>query len=392
MNLVMIGTGYVGLVTGLGFAKLGHQVTCVDIDAAKIARLDMGEPPFFEAGLKELLAAMQEAGRIVFTSDLSIVLGSADMVMIAVGTPSRATGGVDLSSVFSAADAIGRLLNHETLLVLKSTVPVGTNRLVLERVRARMTESGHGDKADLVTVASVPEFLADGRAFEDFFHPSRIVIGTDDEVDQQQLDRLHEGIAVPRVFMSVESAELAKYAAKAVLATKISFINEIANLAERTGADVRDIVKSIGLDPRIGPHFLRPGIGYGGSCFPKDVSGLHQIAGNNGYHFKLLSAVIEVNSRQRDLFVKRVEEALGGLKGRAIAVWGLAFKGATDDVRESAAIDIVQRLSGKGAEVVAYDPQAIESARKILSDRVTFTPTAIDAASGAEALLVLTDL
>src|SRR3989338_5110425 len=271
MNIVIIGTGYVGLVTGLGFAKLGHQVACVDIDSAKISRLDMGEPPFFEAGLKELLMAMQEVGKIVFTTDLSPVLGSADIVMIAVWTPAQATGDVNLSSVFWAAETIGRWLNHEVLIVVKSTVPVGTNRLVLERVRNAMIQAGRGDKKDLVTVASVPEFLAEGRALEDFFHPARIVIGADDEVDRQMLDRLHDGIVAPRVFMSIESAELAKYAANAFLATKISFINEIANLAERVGADVRDIVKSIGLDPRIGPHFLRPGIGYGGSCFPKDV-------------------------------------------------------------------------------------------------------------------------
>ena len=391
MNIVIIGTGYVGLVTGLGFAKLGHQVACVDIDSAKISRLDMGEPPFFEAGLKELLMAMQEVGKIVFTTDLSPVLGSADIVMIAVWTPAQATGDVNLSSVFGAAETIGRWLNHEVLIVVKSTVPVGTNRLVLERVRNAMVQAGRGDKKDLVTVASVPEFLAEGRALEDFFHPARIVIGADDEVDRQMLDRLHDGIVAPRVFMSIESAELAKYAANAFLATKISFINEIANLAERVGADVRDIVKSIGLDPRIGPHFLRPGIGYGGSCFPKDVSGLHQLAGNKGYHFKLLSSVIEVNNRQRELFMKRVEESLGVVKGRAIAVWGLAFKGETDDVRESAAIDIVERLFAKGAEVAVFDPQAMGTARKLLSDRITFAPTAIDAASGAEALLVLTD-
>lgn len=391
MNIVMIGTGYVGLVTGLGFAKLGHKVACVDIDAGKIARLDMGEVPFFEHGVKELLTAMQEIGSIVFTADLSTVLGSADIMIIAVGTPAKAAGDVDLSYVFSVADAVGRSLNHEILIVVKSTVPVGTNRQVLERVRRGMREAGRGDKTDLVTIASVPEFLAEGHALDGFFHPTRIVIGTDDDVDRQLLDRLHEGIAAPRVFMSIESAELAKYAANAFLATKISFINEIANLAERVGADVRDIVKSIGLDPRIGPHFLRPGIGYGGPCFPKDVSGLHQLAGNRGYHFKLLSSVIEVNNCQRDFFLKRVEETLGGVKGRAIAVWGLAFKGETDDVRESAAIDITERLFAKGAEVTVFDPRAMGSARNTLSDHILFAPTAIDAASGAEALLILTD-
>lgn len=225
----------------------------------------------------------------------------------------------------------------------------------------------------------------------DFLASDRVVIGADDGIAAQTIDQLHEGIKAPRVITSIESAELIKYAANAFLATKISFINEIANLADRVGADVRDIAHGIGLDPRIGPHFLRAGIGYGGSCFPKDVSALEQLAGSHGYTFKLLSSVIEVNARQRDLFFKRLVEELGSVKGRRIAVWGLAFKPDTDDVRESAAIDIAQRLCAQGAEVVAYDPKATENAKRVLAYSVTFAPTAVDATMGAEALVVLTE-
>lgn len=391
MNLVMIGTGYVGLTTGVGFAKLGHNVACVDIDAGKIARLDLGEVPFYEPGVAEALKEVQAAGRMLFTTDLKSVIGGADVVMLAVGTPSKSTGEADLSALFAVAQQVGSLLDHEAVVVVKSTVPVGTNRLVLERVREAMTHVGRGELTSLVNIVSVPEFLREGTAMRDFLASDRIVIGADDGIAAQTIDRLHEGIKAPRVITSIESAELIKYAANAFLATKISFINEIANLADRVGADVRDIAHGIGLDPRIGPHFLRAGIGYGGSCFPKDVSALEQLSGSHGYTFKLLSSVIEVNARQRDLFFKRLVEELGGVKGRRIAVWGLAFKPDTDDVRESAAIDIAQRLCAQGAEVVAYDPKATENAKRVLADSVTFAPTAVDATMGAEALVVLTE-
>lgn len=391
MNVVMIGTGYVGLVTGLGYAKLGHRVACVDTDASKVARLDRGEAPFYEPGLVELLREMQEAGRVVFTTDLAAVIGGAEIIMIAVGTPSRPDGFADLSYVEAAADRIGQLLDHEALVVLKSTVPVGTNRAVIARVRRALGEARREALTSVVTVASLPEFLRPGFALSDFMAPDRIVIGSDDEVAMQTLDRLHDGVVAPRVFMTLESAELTKYAANALLATKVSFVNEIANIAERTGADVREVARAIGMDRRIGPHFLQAGIGYGGSCFPKDVSALHQMAGTTGYEFKLLSAVIEVNNAQRERFVSRVVETLGGVRGRRIAAWGLAFKGGTDDVRGSSALDVVRRLVGLGAEVVAYDPQAMELARPQLPPGVQFAPTAVDAATGADALVVLTD-
>jgi len=387
----MIGTGYVGLTTGLAYAKLGHYVACVDKDATKIARLDLGETPFYEPGLPELLEEMQAQGRVVFTTDLSGVIGGAEVVMIAVGTPAASTGEADLSAVYGVAEEIGKLLDHEAVIVVKSTVPVGTNRRVLSIIKETMTQAGQTDLASLITIASVPEFLREGSAIEDFLSPDRIVIGSEDDTTRIIVDRLHMGINAPRVFTTLESAELIKYAANAFLATKISFINEMAQLAERTGANVMEIARGIGLDRRIGPHFLQAGIGYGGSCFPKDVSALHQLSGERGYHFKLLSSVIEVNNRQRDLFFSKVIRVMGDLRGRKIGVWGLAFKNNTDDVRESAAVDMIKRLIGHGAEVVVYDPEAMESARKVLPSVVQYAPTALDAAQGVEALLVLTE-
>jgi len=279
MNLVMIGTGYVGLTTGVGFATLGHRVACVDINERKIAQLDRGELPFFEPGLDEALKDAQERGDIVFTTDLASVISGADIIMIAVGTPSMQTGEADLSFLFSAAGQIGELLEHEAVVVVKSTVPVGTNKRVLDIIRTTMHEAGREDLTSLIQVVSVPEFLREGSALDDFLQPDRIVIGSEDQLAARTVDKLHEKIHVPRVHTSIASAELIKYAANAFLATKISFINELANLAECVGADVRDIAEGIGLDHRIGPDFLRAGIGYGGSCFPKDVSALKHLAG-----------------------------------------------------------------------------------------------------------------
>ncbi len=391
MNLVIIGTGYVGLTTGVGYATLGHKVACVDIDPNKIAKLDLGQVPFYEPGVQEALKDLQEQGRIMFTTDLESVINQADVIMIGVGTPPKSTGEADLSAVHAVASQIGKLLEHEAVIVIKSTVPVGTNRSVLKTIRENMKEAGREDLTSLINIVSLPEFFREGTAMKDFLEPDRIVIGSDDEVAAQTIDKLHEKINAPRVHTTIESAELIKYAANAFLATKISFINEIANLADRVGADVRDIATGIGLDNRIGPHFLRAGIGYGGSCFPKDVSALAQQAWSKGYVFKLLDSVIEVNNRQRTLFFQNIQSVIGPIKGRKIAVWGLSFKPNTDDIRESAALDIVQLLIAHGAEVVAYDPEGMESAKKILPDSVEFAPTAVDATAGAEALVVLTE-
>lgn len=391
MNLVIIGTGYVGLTSALGYTQLGHRVACVDVNAEKIAQLDLGQIPFFEAGLSDVLHTAQEAGSIIFTTDLTSVLSEAELVLFAVGTPSTSTGEANLSYLLHAARDVGRHLDHEVLLVVKSTVPVGTNRRVLEVVREAMTTAGRSDLTSLIQIASLPEFLREGSALTDFMAPERIVVGAEDDVAYRLVEELHRGIQTVWVKTTIETAELTKYAANAMLATKISFINEIANIAERTGANVVDIAHAIGLDSRIGPHFLNAGIGYGGSCFPKDVSALRQIAGANGYDFKLLSAVIEVNNHQRDLFLKKIQDLLGDLKGRRIAVWGLAFKPGTDDVRESAAIDLVRRLYALGAEVLVFDPEATETAKHVLPDGIQYAPTAIDAAEGAEALVVLTE-
>ncbi len=391
MNIVIIGTGYVGLTSGIGYAKLGNRVACVDIDAEKIAKLDLGQVPFFEAGMTEALHQEQEMGSIVFTTDLSSVLGEAEVILLAVGTPSNSSGEANLSFLFQAAKQIGQHLDHEVVIVTKSTVPVGTNRRVLAAIQESMVVSGRSDLTSLIQIASVPEFLREGSALRDFMEPERIVVGAEDEIVFAVVEAMHHGIKTTWVKTSIETAELTKYAANAMLATKISFINEIANIADRTGANVRDIAYAIGLDSRIGPHFLQAGIGYGGSCFPKDVSALHQIAGTNGYDFKLLTAVIEVNNRQRDVFIKKIQDVLGTLKGRRIAVWGLAFKAGTDDVRESASIDIVRRLYALGADICAFDPKAEVSAKRLLPDALSFASTAIDAADGAEALVVLTE-
>ncbi|PJA46353.1 UDP-glucose 6-dehydrogenase [Candidatus Uhrbacteria bacterium CG_4_9_14_3_um_filter_50_9] len=391
MNLVIIGTGYVGLTTGVGYATLGHKVACVDVDERKIAELDHGSVPFYEPGVQAALTDAQEAGRIMFTTDLASVMSEAEVIMIAVGTPSTSTGEADLSYVEAAAKQIGTLLKHEAVVVMKSTVPVGTNRRIIQVIREAMKEAGQAELTSLINIVSVPEFLREGSALDDFLQPDRIVIGAEDKIAAQTIDRLHGNIRAPRVMTGLESAELIKYAANAFLATKISFINEIANLADRVGADVRHVAEGIGYDHRIGPHFLQAGIGYGGSCFPKDVSALEQISGSNGYGFKLISAVIEVNNRQRDNFFKRIAHTLGPLKGRRIAVWGLAFKPHTDDIRESAAIDITRRLLASGAEICAFDPEASENAKAVLPDHIEFAPTAIDAATGAEALIVLTE-
>lgn len=391
MNIVMIGTGYVGLVTGLGFAKLGHHVACVDTDINKIAELDLGRVPFYEAGVPALLKSLQEQGKIVFTTRLSDVIARAEVIVIAVGTPAQSNGACDLSFVYSVTDQLAELLDHPALIVVKSSVPVGTTRLVKKRLFSSLKRAGRQDILPSVHVAFVPEFLREGSALSDFLRPDRLVMGVDDAKAAEQVTQMHAGLECSFVTMSIESAELTKYAANAFLATKLSFINEMANLAEHTGADIREVAQGIGLDKRIGPHFLRAGIGYGGSCFPKDVSALAHVAGERGYGFKLLSAVIEVNNAQRVRFFNKVVQTLGPLKGRRIAVWGLAFKGGTDDIRESVAIDLVGRLVAAGASVCAYDPKAMPQARAILPDQVEFAATPIDAARGSEAVLVLTE-
>ncbi|MBI2484904.1 UDP-glucose/GDP-mannose dehydrogenase family protein [Candidatus Uhrbacteria bacterium] len=391
MDITIIGTGYVGLVTGAALASLGNRVVCFDTDMGKVTALQSGRMPFFEPGLSELVRSAVANEHLLFTTDLSQALRDASFVFLCVGTPPKENGSADLSAIETAARAIGLALNHDIYLVTKSTVPVGTNRHLRAIVEEALEEVGRSAKQVHVTVLSNPEFLREGTAVEDFMKPDRIVVGADEQWGADILLQLYAPFECSKIVVSLESAELAKYAANAFLATKISFVNEIAEVAERTGADIREIVQCIGQDPRIGSAFLRAGIGYGGSCFPKDVSALAQIAGSSGVDFRLLAATIEVNRRQRERFVARVRETLGELTGKTLAVWGLAFKANTDDVRESASVDIIARLYAEGADVVVFDPQAMPHAERVLGASVSYASSPLEAVAGVEALCILTE-
>ena len=391
MDVTIIGTGYVGLVTGVCLASLGNKVVCFDIDRDKISKLKEGRVPFFEPGLQDLVKEGMAKGNLRFTVELSDALQDASFVFLCVGTPPTEIGSADLSFIEEAVRQIGLTLDHDIYLVTKSTVPVGTNRRLLSLVSEALEEVGRDPRQIHVTMLSNPEFLREGSAVDDFMKPDRILVGADERWGADILLRMYAPFECPKVIMRLESAELAKYAANAFLAAKISFINEIAEIAEKTGADIREVAEAIGLDPRIGSKFLKAGIGYGGSCFPKDTRALYQIAGSAGLDFHLLSAVIEVNNRQRDRFVARIRETLGDLTGKKIGIWGLAFKANTDDVRESSAIDIVRRLFAEGADITAYDPQGMESARKMLGDTIQYASDPLSAAAGADALCVLTE-
>ena len=353
----------------MGFTEWGHSLVGVDIDADKIARLNAGEMPIVEAGLAELVERGKSAGRLSFTTDLAQAMKGADVCFICVGTPPLSDGSADLQYVEEAVASVMKLKAPATAVVIKSTVPVGT--------------------CERLGCASNPEFLREGRALQDFLQPDRIVIGSNDPSTREALLKLYASVDCPKLVMSSASSELTKYAANGFLATKISFINEIANLCERVGANVLDVARAIGMDPRIGPHFLHAGLGYGGSCFPKDTCALHQIAGSHDHDFRLLEAVIEANREQRARFVKKVLKETS--PGDVLAVWGLAFKAGTDDVRESAAIDIVQRLIRKGYKVRVFDPVAMEGAKQILADRPIYVSSPFEAVDGADALLVLTE-
>ncbi len=366
MKIVIVGTGYVGLAC-VGFVTLGHEVVGYDIDAAKIDRLNRGEMPIAEPGLLELIAKGKRDGLLSFTTDLASALKAADVCFVCVGTPALVDGNADLQFVDAAVASVNAAKDEGTIVVIKSTVPVGTCRRL--------------------GTASNPEFLREGRALQDFLHPDRIVIGADDETTRLKLLQVYAAVDAPKLTMSPESSELTKYAANGFLATKISFANEIANICDRVGANVLDVTQAIGLDPRIGPQFLNAGIGYGGSCFPKDTSALRQIAGDAQIEFKLLDAVIEANNRQRERFV----EKLGDVDGKHLAVWGLAFKAGTDDVRESAAIDVIERLLQAGATITAHDPLAMPNAKAILGNRINYGTTPGVVLEGADALLVLTE-
>lgn len=384
MNIVVVGTGYVGLVTGACFADIGHQVTCVDIDAQKIERLKQGIIPIFEPGLDHVVLSNVKAGRLEFTTSLASVLPNAEVAVIAVGTPSRDDGYADMQYVYAVADEIGRNINHYMVVVDKSTVPVGTGREVENIIKKYYS----GEFA----VVSCPEFLREGSAVSDFANPDRIVIGVSDDKSAQIMLDVFKPVKGEKVVTTLESAELIKYASNAFLATKISFINEIAQLCERSGADIEEVAYGLGLDNRIGGKFLHAGIGWGGSCFPKDVRALDHIAGSHGYDFRLLKSVIEVNNNQRVSFVDRIVSELNGVSGKRLAVLGLAFKGNTDDVRDSAAIDIIELLVEKGAQVAAFDYEGTENAKKSLEGVVVeYATDPYDAIKGADAVIIATE-
>jgi UDPglucose 6-dehydrogenase len=374
----VIGTGYVGLVTAAGFAELGNEVWCVDIDADKIEGLKRGAMPIYEPGLAESLAASAE--RLHFTTDLAPVLEHARLLFVAVGTPPTYSGDADLSAVYSVVDAIPASENHA--IVMKSTVPVGTGA----SIRRELERTG---KANFAYV-SCPEFLKEGAALDDFRHPDRVVVGDENNWAGDAVIELYAPLGAPLVRTDIASAEMIKLAANAFLATKISFINEIANVCEETGADVLEVAHGMGLDQRIGKHFLKPGIGYGGSCFPKDVSALKQLAGNSGYHFQLLTAVIEVNELQKRRVIQKLQKHLGSLVGKKVALLGLAFKAETDDMREASSLVLAARLQADGASVRAYDPVAEEQARKLMPG-VEMASSTLEAVDGADAIVLVTE-
>jgi len=374
----VIGTGYVGLVTAAGFAELGSDVWCVDIDEAKVARLRAGEVPIYEPGLDALLA--RNAERLHFSTSLAEALEHARLLFVAVGTPPTYSGDADLSAVNAVIGAIPASNDHA--LVMKSTVPAGTG-VAVKRMFAEQGKDGLG-------YVSCPEFLKEGSAVKDFMHPDRVVIGDVGDWAGDAVAELYAPLDAPLVRTDIASAEMVKLASNAFLATKISFINEIANVCEETGADVVEVARGMGLDDRIGPKFLQAGIGFGGSCFPKDVDALKQLAGNSGYHFQLLTAVIEVNELQKRRVIGKLHKHLGGLVGKRIALFGLAFKPNTDDMREASSLVLSARLNADGADVIAYDPVAEEQARALVSG-ISFAESPLDAAHGADAVVLVTE-
>lgn len=386
MKIAFIGHGYVGLVTAAVFADLGNTVWVVGHTPEKIAKLKKGIATFFEPGLAELLKRNVDAGRLMFTLDYKEAVVPSEIVFICVGTPPKAGGEADLSSVFSAAESVAKVLVGYKVVVTKSTVPPGTNKKVGE-ILARYKPQGAS-----FAIASVPEFLREGTAIEDTLHPDRVVIGTTSERAQTLILELHKSINGKTVLCNLETAELIKYASNALLSTKISFANAIALLSEKVGADAERVLEAVGLDKRLGRSFLFPGVGYGGSCFPKDVKALIAIADGSGYDFKLLKAVDEINKKTAENFVSKIITHFNGdVKGKTIAVLGLSFKPNTDDMREAPSIFIIERLLKAGAKIVAYDPVAMENAKTVLPKSVTYAKNAYEAALGADAVALITE-
>lgn len=391
MNIAIVGTGYVGLVSGACFAEMGIDVTCVDINPEKIKCLLNGEIPIYEPGLDDLVKRNVEAGRLHFTTDLTTCLDNVEVVFSAVGTPPDEDGSADLQYVLEVARTFGRNIKKYTILVTKSTVPVGTAKKVKAVIEEELTKR---DEQIDFEVASNPEFLKEGAAIKDFMLPDRVVVGVESDRAKKVMERLYRPFQMNNYrlyFMDIPSAEMTKYAANAMLATRISFMNDIANLCDLVGANVDMVRKGIGADTRIGSKFLYPGCGYGGSCFPKDVKALARTAREYGYTMGVIEAVEAVNERQKEIVVKKLQDKLGTLRGKTIALWGLAFKPETDDMREAPALVVIEKLLEAGASVKVYDPVAMDECRRRIGDRVVYCKDMYDVVIDADALAVLTE-
>ncbi|MGR3766043.1 UDP-glucose dehydrogenase family protein [Rossellomorea sp. NS-SX7] len=385
MNIAVVGTGYVGLVTGTCLSEIGHHVTCIDIDEEKVNRLRRGISPIYEPGLDELMKKNSGAGRLFFTTNHSEAFQKAEVIYIAVGTPEKEDGSANLSFVEQVAIDIATNIQSNVIVVTKSTVPVGTNHWIKETIQKNLV---HPVQIDIV---SNPEFLREGSAIYDSFNGDRIIVGADNPKAADVIEEINKPYGIPVFKTDIRSAEMIKYAANAFLATKISFINEISNICERVEANVEDVAVGMGMDNRIGSQFLNAGIGYGGSCFPKDTKALVQIAGNVEYDFELLKGVIEVNKKQQSILLNKLQERFESLEGKKIAVLGLAFKPNTDDMREAASIPMTNHLVSMGAQVVAYDPVAMNHAKKFINSKVNFASSINEALQDADAALILTE-
>lgn len=391
MNIAIVGTGYVGLVSGTCFAEMGAHVTCVDVDTQKIEKLQNGIMPIYEPGLEELVKRNAEVGRLKFTTDLTEVLDDVEVVFSAVGTPPDEDGSADLKYVLAVARQFGQHINKYTILVTKSTVPVGTAKKVKAAIQEELDKRGVNVPFD---VASNPEFLKEGAAIKDFMSPDRVVVGTESEKATKVMTRLYKPFLINNfrvIFMDIPSAEMTKYAANAMLATRISFMNDIANLCERVGANVDSVRKGIGTDSRIGSKFLYAGCGYGGSCFPKDVKALLHTGLDNGYHMEVIEAVERVNEKQKSIVYDKIVKAVGDVKGKTIALLGLAFKPETDDMREAPALVVIDKLLKAGATVRVFDPIAMDECKRRIGDTVTYCKDMYDACDGADVLALMTE-
>ena len=391
MNIAIVGTGYVGLVSGTCFAEMGAHVTCVDVDAQKIQKLKDGIMPIYEPGLEELVKRNVEYGRLQFTTDLTEVLDDVEVVFSAVGTPPDEDGSADLKYVLAVAKQFGQNINKYTILVTKSTVPVGTAKKVKAAIQAELDKRGVNVPFD---VASNPEFLKEGAAIKDFMSPDRVVVGTESEKAKEVMTRLYRPLMLQNfrvIFMDIPSAEMTKYAANAMLATRISFMNDIANLCERVGANVDSVRKGIGTDSRIGSKFLYAGCGYGGSCFPKDVKALVHTGLENDYHMEVIEAVERVNEKQKSIVYDKILKMAGTVKGKTIAIIGLSFKPETDDMREAPALVVIDKLLKDGATVRVFDPIAMDECKRRIGDVVTYCENMYDAADGADVFALMTE-